>query len=84
MGTSADSVYCRDLEGHIIAANASFSRKFGRDAAALAQIKASELVHPDDLPIFPQRRGRPRPPTAQQHHRTALVHPAWRALAHVD
>ena len=50
--TSADPVYCRDLEDRVIVGNASFKRKFGRDTQVLANFDVSALVHPDDLPIF--------------------------------
>ena len=46
---SADSVYCRDLNGRILAGNLSFGRKFGRDLAALAETAVTEFLHPDDL-----------------------------------
>jgi len=47
---SADSAYCRDLTGRIVAANLSFARKFGRAAATLADANVAEFVHADDLP----------------------------------
>jgi two-component system cell cycle sensor histidine kinase/response regulator CckA len=50
--TSADSAYCRDLAGRILAVNLSFARKFGRTAATLADTHVTDLLHPDDLPIL--------------------------------
>jgi two-component system cell cycle sensor histidine kinase/response regulator CckA len=50
--TSADCVYCRDLEGRILAGNLSFARKFGREPAALLGSAVTEFVHADDLPLF--------------------------------
>jgi PAS domain S-box-containing protein len=47
--TSADSAYCRDLTGRILCANTSFSRKFGRSQAALAEMSVTDLVHHDDM-----------------------------------
>jgi len=46
--TSADPAYCRDLQGRVLAANASFARKFGRTAEALAGAPVAEFVHTDD------------------------------------
>lgn len=46
--TSADSAYCRDLQGRILATNLSFARKFGRAANAFADVPVAELLHPDD------------------------------------
>jgi two-component system cell cycle sensor histidine kinase/response regulator CckA len=47
---SADSAYCRDLTGRIVAANLSFARKFGRTAGALIDTSVAEFLHADDLP----------------------------------
>lgn len=47
--TSADAAYCRDPDGHILAVNLSFARKFGRSAIALNDTSIHSLVHPDDL-----------------------------------
>ena len=46
---SADSAYCRDAAGKILAANLSFARKFGRAAASFADAHVSDLVHAEDL-----------------------------------
>ncbi|MEO5961647.1 MAG: PAS domain S-box protein, partial [Opitutaceae bacterium] len=50
--SSADSAYCRDLKGRILATNLSFARKFGRISAALVDVEVAALIHPDDLPAF--------------------------------
>src|SRR5438128_6760073 len=50
--TSADSVYCRDLEGNILAVNQSFARKFGRDRPTLIRTKVTDLIHSDDISHF--------------------------------
>jgi two-component system cell cycle sensor histidine kinase/response regulator CckA len=50
--TSADSAYCRDLAGRILAANLSFARKFGRSLEKIAELLVAELVHPDDFPAI--------------------------------
>src|SRR3954470_3137255 len=50
--TSADCAYCRNATGHILAANLSFARKFGRASAALVEAHVSELIHADDLPAL--------------------------------
>jgi two-component system cell cycle sensor histidine kinase/response regulator CckA len=50
--TSADCVYCRDVDGQILTANISFARKFGRDLATLANAKVSDFLHPDDVAVF--------------------------------
>ena len=50
--TSADSAYCRSLDGHILAANLTFARKFGRAPASLTGASVSDLLHPDDLPAL--------------------------------
>ncbi len=47
---SADSAYCRDTTGRILAANVSFARKFGLASAALEAAHIADFVHPDDLP----------------------------------
>lgn len=49
---SADCAYCRDAEGQILAANLSFARKFGRNAATLVGTSVAELIHGDDLPAL--------------------------------
>jgi PAS domain S-box-containing protein len=45
---SADCAYCRDASGRILAANMSFTRKFGRSATALAGMPVADLLHADD------------------------------------
>jgi len=50
--TSADSAYCRDLAGRILAVNLSFARKFGRAAASLTDSNVVDMLHPDDLPAL--------------------------------
>jgi two-component system cell cycle sensor histidine kinase/response regulator CckA len=47
--TSADPVYCRDVDGRVLAANRSFARKFGRPATAIVGAMVSDFVHPDDV-----------------------------------
>ena len=44
---SADSAYCRDLHGRILATNTSFARKFGLGSDAGRTI--SDLVHAEDI-----------------------------------
>ena len=46
---SADSAYCRDLTGRIVAANLSFARRFGLSATTLADANVADLLHADDL-----------------------------------
>jgi two-component system cell cycle sensor histidine kinase/response regulator CckA len=46
---SADSAYCRDVAGNILAANLSFARKFGRAAASLVDANVADLVLAEDL-----------------------------------
>ena len=46
---SADSAYCRDPAGNILAANLSFARKFGRAAASFADANVADLVLVEDL-----------------------------------
>ena len=50
--TSADSAYCRDLNGRIIAANLTFARKFGRATSRLSDVSVVDFLHPDDVPAF--------------------------------
>ena len=70
---SADCAYCRDTAGHLIAANLSFARKFGRAAAALAETTVADFLHADDLPAMQAANGELlRPP-----HRTTSQH-RWR------
>ncbi len=47
--TSADSAYCRDLKGQILAANNSFARKFGRTTNNVADLRVADLIHTDDI-----------------------------------
>ncbi|HWL16284.1 MAG TPA: PAS domain S-box protein, partial [Opitutus sp.] len=47
--TSADPVYCHDLDGRLLAANLSFARKFGRVPASLPGVTVAEFLHPDDV-----------------------------------
>jgi len=46
---SADSAYCRDLEGRILATNLTFARKFGRATSDLAGMNLADLLHADDV-----------------------------------
>ncbi len=71
--SSADSAYCRDPDGRILAANLSFARKFGRAPAALASAHVFDLLHPDDVPVF---RGSATELTSPPH-RTTSEH-RWR------
>ena len=50
--TSADSAYCRDLSGRIIAANQAFARKFGRATTSIADASVVDFLHPDDIAAF--------------------------------
>ena len=47
--TSADSAYCRDLSGRILAVNHSFARKFGWSTTALPEAKVADFLHSDDI-----------------------------------
>jgi len=67
---SADSAYCRDLAGRIVAANLSFARKFGRAATALTDVNVSTLVHVDDLPALQATAGE----LVQPPHRAVAEH----------
>ncbi len=49
---SADSAYCRDLTGRILAANLSFARKFGRAAATLVDASVTDFIHADDVALL--------------------------------
>ena len=46
---SADSAYCRDLNGRILAANLTFARKFGRSTTLLTDVKVVDFLHADDV-----------------------------------
>jgi two-component system, cell cycle sensor histidine kinase and response regulator CckA len=47
--TSADSAYCRDLNGRILLANQSFARKFGWSTTPLPETWVADFVHSDDI-----------------------------------
>jgi two-component system cell cycle sensor histidine kinase/response regulator CckA len=47
--TSADSAYCRDLQGRLLAANLSFARKFGRSTTVMPDTLVSDFIHSDDI-----------------------------------
>lgn len=52
LGTWTDSaafVYCRDLEGRLLAANRAFLRRFGVSPTEIAENPIRSLVHHDDL-----------------------------------
>ncbi len=52
LGASAGSsalVYCRDWQGHVLAANQAFARKFGCNVADLPGRPVSTFVHVDDV-----------------------------------
>ncbi len=52
LGASAGSsalVYCRDWQGHVLAANQAFARKFGCSMAELPGRPVSTFVHLDDV-----------------------------------
>jgi PAS domain S-box-containing protein len=71
--TSADSAYCRDARGCILAANLSFARKFGRGATTFSGTRIADLIHPDDLGAIESATNElARPP-----HRTVAEH-RWR------
>ena len=69
--TSADPAYCRDLEGRVLAANLSFSRKFGKSKETLIGSTVTEFVHPDDVAALESVVAElKRPPhTATSEHR---------------
>jgi len=71
--TSADSAYCRDLHGRILAANLTFARKFGRATTTLPDASVADFLHADDLASLEATRGELlRPP-----HRATAEH-RWR------
>ncbi len=71
--TSADTAYCRDAAGRILAANMSFARKFGLASSALAAASVEDLIHADDLATLQQATADLlRPP-----HRRSIEH-RWR------
>ncbi len=70
---SADSAYCRDPAGHILAANLSFARKFGRSAASFADANVADLVHAEDLVALHAKTSA----LAQPPHRATSEH-RWR------
>jgi PAS domain S-box-containing protein len=45
-------VYCRDLEGRLLAANPAFLRKFGRTSANIPGLMVADLINPEDLPVY--------------------------------
>ncbi len=71
--TSADSAYCRDPHGRILAANLSFARKFGVTPAALVESDVADLLHADDLPALHASAAELVPPP----HRVTSEH-RWR------
>ena len=66
--TSADTAYCRDMEGRILAANVSFARKFGRVTAQLTDARIADFLHADDI-------------VALEATKVELARPPFRAVA---
>ncbi|MBC7368193.1 MAG: PAS domain S-box protein [Undibacterium sp.] len=64
--TSADCAYTRDYNGFILAANLSFSRKFGRSPAQLRGMPVSDFLHPDDVGGFITGLSAPRAANEQR------------------
>ena len=71
--TSADSAYCRDLSGRILAANLSFARKFGRSTTKLTDASVADFLHADDTAAFEATR----PELLRAPHRATAEH-RWR------
>ncbi len=67
--TSADCAYCRDLNGHILAGNLSFARKFGRTTTQLPGSSVSDFIHPDDLAAFSAATAAPAAQRPVNEHR---------------
>jgi two-component system cell cycle sensor histidine kinase/response regulator CckA len=63
---SADCAYTRDCAGKILAANLSFSRKFGRTAAELIGAPVTGFLNPDDVAGFLTGLATARPLTEQR------------------
>ena len=63
---SADCAYTRDCAGRILAANLSFSRKFGRTAAQLIGAPVISFLNPDDATAFAAGLATARPLTEQR------------------
>jgi PAS domain S-box-containing protein len=72
--TSADSAYCRDLNGRILAANLTFARKFGRSTTKLTDTRVADFMHADDVSALEATRGEllraPHRATAEHRWRT--------------
>ena len=63
---SADCAYTRDRAGIILAANLSFSRKFGRTATQLVGTPVTSFLNPDDIPAFLAGLATPRTGSEQR------------------
>jgi PAS domain S-box-containing protein len=76
---SAAFVYCRDLSGLFLAANAAFARKFGRPAERLPGKPACGLVHHDDVKSFAKSdEAIQRLPHTTSHEQRWLTPQGWR------
>ncbi len=67
---SADSAYCRDLEGRILSANLAFARKFGRTTTELTEATVANFLHADDLAAIESTRAE----LARAPHRAVAEH----------
>ncbi|MFZ5497345.1 MAG: PAS domain S-box protein [Verrucomicrobiota bacterium] len=76
---SAAFVYCRDLAGRFLAANAAFARKFGRPADQLGGKVVAALVHHDDTKSFAKADAAiQRLPHTTAHEQRWLTPQGWR------
>ncbi len=80
--TSAAPAYCRDLEGHLLASNVAFTRKFGRGALVPARESVPALIHPDDVSAYHSAEAElKRPPHQVTRVHRWLTPQGWRWMS---
>ncbi len=80
--TSASPAYCRDLAGRLLAANVSFTRKFGRGVSVPGNDSILPLIHPDDMSLYASAEAELKKPPHQltRGHRW-LTPQGWRWMS---
>jgi two-component system cell cycle sensor histidine kinase/response regulator CckA len=76
---SASPVYCRNVHGHIIAANPAFGRRFGRSSQSFSGRTVADFIHRDDAPALLASDAELRRGPAQTEHQSRWRTPqGWR------
>jgi two-component system cell cycle sensor histidine kinase/response regulator CckA len=76
---STSPVYCRDVQGRILAANPAFGRRFGRSGQSFAGRTVADFIHRDDGPALVAADAELRRGPGQAEHQSRWRTPqGWR------